>query len=74
MSSEYIAKTGLRCFMHADDFPMKCEGKLITRRSIYGAVTRACEKAWNEGVQFEDGRRIKVDLKGWPEWIREERL
>ena len=66
-----------RCKLHLDEYPLECEGALVTRRSIYGAVMRTCRKAWHEGITTQHdhgGRKIRFDLKGWPEIIKEEEL
>lgn len=41
-----------------------CQGKLVTRMSVHGAVQRSCEKAWNEADNFA----------GWPTVIAEEEI
>lgn len=53
-----------QCGYHADDVTESgkkvCEGAYSIRRSIYGAETRACQKAWD-----------RVNLAGWPDvlWV-----
>jgi hypothetical protein len=56
-----------KCAIHAategsKDFHMDdCAGQLVTRQSVFGAVTRACVKGWSG-----------IELEGWPTILRVE--
>ena len=60
----------IRCALHQD---FGCKGEYETRKSIFGAIQRNCEKAWNEpySIQEAEGssglKEIKIDLNLWPE-------
>ena len=71
-----------RCAIHAgggvgdSNFHMgDCEGLLITRMSIHGAVSRSCEKGW-ESTHYVGNpvRELKVNISGWPIVVEEQPL
>ena len=59
-----------RCHLHCDKSAINngedCEGQLITRKSIYGAIQRSCRLSW-ENV-------LGQDFSGWPEILKIEDL
>ena len=59
----------VKCHLHLD---RGCQGKLVTRRSIYGAIQTNCELAWTEGIKlkYEEGsRHIRIPLNLWPKVV-----
>lgn len=52
----------------------QCKGRLVTRRSVYGAILTACRGAWDGPIEILGGskdntRRIYIPLKLWLEEI-----
>lgn len=66
-----------RCHLHCDKSAINhgedCQGKLITRKSILGAIQRSCQLAWEKMEGFESGI-AKFNINGWPEILKVEEL
>ena len=59
-------KSQYLCEIHLED----CEGSLITKKSIYGAIVRGCHKAWTEPIMV--GQKLKyIDPALWPEEVKD---